>query len=76
MKFSLAALIVTCAVASSAFASFDIPPYIPPHFAANSSFDIPPYIPPHFAANSSFDIPPYIPPHFAAVSAVALQQDA
>jgi hypothetical protein len=33
MKFSLAALIAACAVASSAFA-FDTPPYIPPHFAA------------------------------------------
>jgi hypothetical protein len=33
MKFSLAALITACAVASSAFA-FDIPPTNPPHFAA------------------------------------------
>jgi hypothetical protein len=60
MKLSLAALIAACAVASSAFAAFDIPPVIPPHFAA---LDIPPVIPPHFAA---LDIPPVIPPHFAA----------
>ncbi|HEX3602652.1 MAG TPA: hypothetical protein VHU43_01075 [Steroidobacteraceae bacterium] len=33
MKFSLAALITACAVASSAFA-FDVPPINPPHSAA------------------------------------------
>jgi len=35
MKFSLAALIAACAVASSAFGAFDLPPIIPPHFAAS-----------------------------------------
>ena len=67
MKFSLAALIAACAVASSAFGAFDLPPIIPPHFAAA---DLPPIIPPHFAA----DLPPIIPPHFAASVTVALQQ--
>jgi hypothetical protein len=62
MKFSLAALITACAVASSAFASFDIPPTIPPHLAA-------------IVTGGSFDIPPTIPPHFAAVS-IASQQNA
>jgi hypothetical protein len=70
MKFSLAALVVACAVASPAFAGFDIPPIIPPH-----AFDIPPIIPPHSAAlvtvsGATFDIPPIIPPH------AALQQNA
>jgi hypothetical protein len=32
MKFSLAALITACALASSAFA-FDTPPIVPPHAA-------------------------------------------
>ena len=70
MKFSLAALIAACAVASSAFGAFDLPPIIPPHFAA---LDLPPIIPPHFAA---LDLPPIIPPHFALSAAVALQQNA
>jgi hypothetical protein len=71
MKFSLAALVLACAVASPAFAGFDIPPMVPPH-----SFDIPPMIPPHLAVlvavpGSTFDIPPMVPPH-----AAALQQNA
>ena len=63
MKFSLAALAVACAVASPAFASFDIPPMLPPH-----QFDIPPMLPPHSVAlttvsGPTFDIPPMLPPH-------------
>ena len=50
MKFSLAALIAACAVASSAFAAFDLPPIIPPHFALA---DLPPIIPPHFAQTAT-----------------------
>jgi hypothetical protein len=55
MKFSLAALLVACAVASSAFAGFDIPPLTPPHSAAlvavsGPTLDIPPLTPPHAAA--------------------------
>ena len=69
MKFSLAALAAACALTSSAFAAFDIPPVVPPHFAA--AFDIPPVVPPHFASNATFDIPPVVPPH-----AAALQQNA
>jgi hypothetical protein len=82
MKFSLAALVVACAVASPAFAGFDIPPIIPPH-----SFDIPPIIPPHSAglvavSGPTFDIPPIIPPHSFDIPpiipphAAALQQNA
>jgi hypothetical protein len=71
MKFSLAALVVACAVASPAFAAFDVPPFVPPH-----SFDVPPFVPPHLAAlatasESTFDVPPFVPPH-----AAALQQNA
>ena len=62
MKFSLAALVLACAVASPAFAAFDIPPSVPPH-----AFDIPPSVPPHLAlataSGPSFDIPPSVPPH-------------
>jgi hypothetical protein len=64
MKFSLAALVVACAVASPAFsAGFDIPPMLPPH-----QFDIPPMLPPHSVAMAAaqgptFDIPPMLPPH-------------
>jgi hypothetical protein len=58
MKVSLVVLVAACAIASPAFAAFDIPPTIPPHAAV---FDIPPTIPPHAA----FDIPPTIPPHAA-----------
>jgi len=50
MKLSLAALIAACAVASSAFGAFDLPPIIPPHFAA---LDLPPIIPPHFALSAA-----------------------
>jgi len=59
MKVSLIALVAGCAVASSAFAAFDIPPTMPPHAAV---FDIPPTMPPHAAV---FDIPPTMPPHSA-----------
>jgi hypothetical protein len=34
MKFSLVALNTACAVASSAFVSFDVPPLVPPHAPA------------------------------------------
>ena len=34
MKVSLVALNTPCAVASSAFAGFDIPPIVPPHAPA------------------------------------------
>ena len=34
MKFSLAALNTACAVASSTFAGFDVPPILPPHAPA------------------------------------------
>jgi hypothetical protein len=34
MKVSLAALNTACAVGSSAFVSFDIPPLVPPHAPA------------------------------------------
>jgi hypothetical protein len=34
MKVSLAALNTACAVASSAFIGFDVPPIIPPHSPA------------------------------------------
>jgi hypothetical protein len=61
MKISLAALIAGCAVASSAFASFDFPPINPPHFAAMTV--------------ASFDFPPINPPHFEVVT-VATQQNA
>jgi hypothetical protein len=77
MKFSLAALVAACALTSSAFAAFDIPPVVPPHFAA--TFDIPPVVPPHAGfdippvvpPHAGFDIPPVVPPH-----AAALQQNA
>ena len=56
MKFSLAALIAACAVASSAFGAFDLPPIIPPHFAAA---DLPPIITPHFAASVTVALQQY-----------------
>jgi hypothetical protein len=56
MKFSLAALVVACAVASPAFAAFDIPPFVPPHLAALAT-----------VSETTFDIPPFLPPHVAAV---------
>jgi hypothetical protein len=82
MKFSLAALVVACAVASPAFAGFDIPPLLPPH-----QFDIPPMLPPHSVvqnavAGPTFDIPPLLPPHQFDIPpmlpphSVALQQNA
>ena len=46
MKVSLVALIAGCAIASSAFASFDNPPMTPPHLA---QMDNPPMTPPHGA---------------------------
>ena len=59
MKVSLVALVAGCAVASSAFGAFDIPPINPPHA---SVLDIPPINPPHAAM---LDIPPINPPHAA-----------
>ena len=46
MKVSLIALVAGCAVASSAFATFDLPPTVPPHLAL---LDLPPTVPPHLA---------------------------
>jgi hypothetical protein len=59
MKVSLVALVAGCAVASSAFGAFDMPPVMPPHAAA---LDMPPVMPPHAAA---LDMPPVMPPHSA-----------
>jgi len=59
MKVSLVALIAGCAIASSAFASFDNPPMTPPHLA---QMDNPPMTPPHLA---QLDNPPMTPPHGA-----------
>jgi hypothetical protein len=59
MKASLIGLVIGCAVASSTFGQFDIPPLTPPHMA---STDIPPLTPPHSAMT---DIPPLTPPHAA-----------
>jgi hypothetical protein len=57
MKVSLIALVAGCAVASSAFAAFDLPPVVPPH---QTVFDLPPVVPPH---QTVFDLPPVVPPH-------------
>ncbi|HZE44408.1 MAG TPA: hypothetical protein VE058_11520 [Steroidobacteraceae bacterium] len=46
MKVSLVALVAGCAVASSAFGAFDMPPLNPPHA---SVLDMPPLNPPHAA---------------------------
>jgi hypothetical protein len=46
MKVSLIALAAACAVASFAFAEFDLPPVVPPHVAM---LDVPPVVPPHGA---------------------------
>jgi hypothetical protein len=59
MKVSLFALVAGCAVASSAFAAFDLPPTLPPHAAV---LDLPPTLPPHAAM---LDLPPTLPPHAA-----------
>jgi hypothetical protein len=59
MKVSLIALVAGCAVASSAFATFDLPPTVPPHLAM---LDLPPTVPPHLAM---LDLPPTVPPHLA-----------
>ena len=59
MKASLFALVAGCAVASSAFATMEIPPTNPPHFKA---MEIPPTNPPHVAV---MEIPPTNPPHLA-----------
>jgi hypothetical protein len=71
MKVSLIALVAGCAVASSAFAAFDLPPVVPPHAAV---LDLPPVVPPHAALldlppvvppHAAFDLPPVVPPHAA-----------
>jgi hypothetical protein len=57
MKVSLVALVAGCAVASSAFAAFDMPSVMPPHAAV---LDMPPVMPPHA---SVLDMPSVMPPH-------------
>jgi hypothetical protein len=69
MKVSLVALVAGCAVASSAFAAFDLPPVVPPRAA----FDLPPVVPPRSALDlppvvpprAAFDLPPVVPPRAA-----------
>jgi hypothetical protein len=46
MKVSLIALVAGGAVDSSEFATFDLPPTVPPHLAM---LDLPPTVPPHLA---------------------------
>lgn len=59
MKVSLIALVAGCAVAGSAFATFDLPQTVPPHLA---TLDLPQTVPPHLAM---LDLPQTVPPHLA-----------
>ena len=59
MKVSLIALVAGCAVASSAFGTFDLPQTVPPRLAM---LDLPQTVPPRLAM---LDLPQTVPPRLA-----------
>jgi hypothetical protein len=59
MKVSLIGLVTGCAIASSAFVAFDLPPLTPPRVALA---DLPPLTPPRMGLA---DLPPLTPPRIA-----------